>query len=196
MRETNSRLAVFLLVLIASSSAVVAAASSSAALTAAKETLAADTPRTTVAGNTFIAPVGWSVEVRGPATILEPPEGGGSHIALVDVQAKDADAAVAAAWAAYRPDAKWPLKATHDLPDRDGWSGIRDYDYRTSPNEKRGVGASARRAGDTWTVVLYDMEDAVGDKRGGQVALVFSRLLPKGYARESFAGKKAKRLDE
>jgi len=186
MRATNCRLAVFLLALIA--------ASAGAAPTA-KETLAADTPRTTVAGNTFIAPAGWSIEVRGPATVLEPPEGG-SHIALVDVQAGDADAAVAAAWAAYRPDANWPLKSTHDLPDRDGWSGVRTYDYQTSPNEKRGVGASARRAGDTWTVVLYDMEDAVGEKRGGQVALIFSRLLPKGYARESFAGKKAKKLDE
>ena len=186
MRATNCRLALFLLALIAFSASVASAA---------KETLSADTPRTTVAGNTFIAPGGWSIEVRGPATILEPPEGG-SHIALVDVQAKDADAAVAAAWAAYRADAKWPLKVTHDLPDRDGWSGIRAYDYQTSPNEKRGVGASARRAGDTWTVVLYDMEDAVGEKRGGQVALIFSRLLPKGYARESFAGKKAKKLDE
>ena len=132
--------------------------------------------------------------MRGPATILAPPESG-SHIALVDVKAKDADAAVAAAWAAYRPEAKWPLKVTHDRPDRDGWSNIREYDYRTSPNEKRGVGASARRAGDYWTVVIYDMENAVGEKRGGQVALIYSRLLPKGYERESFAGKKARTLD-
>ena len=161
---------------------------------AAGEVLAADTPRTTVEGNTFIAPAGWRVEVRGPATILSPPEGG-SHIALVDIRAEDADAAVAAAWAAYRPDAKWPLKVTHDFPDKDGWSDIRDYNYQTSPNEKRDVGASARRANDTWTVVIYDMEQAVGEKRGGQVALIFSRLLPKGYTRESFAGKTGHPLD-
>src|SRR5512138_3716189 len=54
------------------------------------EVLAADTPKTTVAGNTFTAPAGWQIVVRGPATILTPPEGD-SHIALVDVQAKDAD---------------------------------------------------------------------------------------------------------
>jgi CubicO group peptidase (beta-lactamase class C family) len=170
------------------------AASVLAATPGTRETVAADTPRTTVAGNKFIAPAGWTIEVRGPATILEAPEGG-SKIALVDVKANDADSAVSAAWAAYRPDAKWPLKVTHDRPDRDGWSGMRDYDYQTSPNEKRGVGASARHAGDTWTVVIYDMEDAVGEKRGGQVALVFSRLLPKGYERESFEGKKARLLD-
>jgi hypothetical protein len=61
----------------------------------AAERLAGDTPRTTVAGNTFIAPAGWSIAVRGPATVVEPPEGG-SAIALVDVRAPNADSAVAA----------------------------------------------------------------------------------------------------
>ena len=132
--------------------------------------------------------------MRGRATILSAPEGN-SHIALVDVHAKDADSAVAAAWAAYRPDAKWPLKVTNDFPNKDGWSDIRGYTYQTSPNEKRDVSANARRAADTWTVVLYDMDQAVGEKRGGQVALIFSRLLPKGYERETFAGKTAHKLD-
>jgi CubicO group peptidase (beta-lactamase class C family) len=162
--------------------------------TTSAEVLAADTPRTTLEGNKFIAPAGWRIESRGPATILEAPEGN-SRIVLVDVKAPDADRAVAAAWAAYRPDAKWPLKVANDFPDKDGWSNIRDYSYQTSPNEKRDVSANARRRGDTWTVVLYDMDQAVGEKRGGQVALIFSRLLPKGYDRETFAGKRAQTLD-
>jgi CubicO group peptidase (beta-lactamase class C family) len=157
--------------------------------------LAADTPKTTVAGNTFIAPAGWTVDVKGPATILAAPEGD-SWIALVDVDGKDADAALAAAWAAYKPDAKWPLKVTSDAPDRDGWSKQKGYDYQTSPNEKRTVQAGARFANGRWTVILFDMSDAVSEKRGAQVALVFSRLLPKGYARESFAGKKANVLND
>jgi CubicO group peptidase (beta-lactamase class C family) len=161
---------------------------------AASEVLAADTPKTTVEGNNFIAPAGWKFEVRGPATILEAPEGD-SRIALVDVHAADADAAVAAAWAAYRPDAKWPLKVTSNQPDTDGWSGIRGYNYQTSPNEKRDVGVTTRRAGDTWTVSIYDVEQAVGEKRGAQIALIFGRLLPKGYTRETFAGKQAHKLD-
>jgi CubicO group peptidase (beta-lactamase class C family) len=158
------------------------------------EVLTADTPRTTVEGNTFIAPAGWRIAVRGPATVLTPPEGG-SHIALVDVRAKDADSAVAAAWAAYRPDAKWPLKVTNDYPDKDGWTGIRSYTYQTSPNEKRDVGVTAHRVGDVWTVAIYDMNQAVGEKRGGQVALIFGRLLPKGYERETFVGKTPHALD-
>jgi CubicO group peptidase (beta-lactamase class C family) len=171
------------------------AASQQPPAAAASEVLAADTPRTTVEGNKFIAPAGWRIEVRGPATILTPPEGD-SYIALVDVKAKDADAAIAAAWAAYRPEAaKRPLKVANDYPDKDGWSSIRDYSYQTSPNEKRDVSANARRRGDTWTVAIYDMDQAVGEKRLGQVALIFGRLLPKGYERETFAGKPAHKLD-
>jgi CubicO group peptidase (beta-lactamase class C family) len=171
-----------------------AATLSQPAAAPASEILAADTPRTTVEGNRFIAPAGWRIEVRGPATILEPPEGN-SHIAIVDVHAENADRAVAAAWAAYRPDAKWPLKVTNAFPDKDGWSNIRAYTYQTSPNEKRDVEATVRRRGDTWTVTLYDMDSAVGEKRGGQVALIFSRLLPKGYERETFASRTAHKLD-
>ena len=59
----------------------------------------------------------------------------------MDVQASGPDEALAAAWKAYKPEAKWPLKVSNDLPDRDGWSRRRAYEYQTSPNEKRGVSA-------------------------------------------------------
>jgi CubicO group peptidase (beta-lactamase class C family) len=160
----------------------------------ASERLSADTPKTTVLGNAFVAPQDWSIRVKGPATILQTPEGD-SWVALVDVQAKGPDEALAAAWQAYKPEAKWPVKVTNDLPDRDGWSRRRYYEYLTSPNEKRGVAALVYYSGSSWTAVIEDMSDAVGEKRGGQVALIFGRLLPKGYSRESFAGKKANSLD-
>jgi CubicO group peptidase (beta-lactamase class C family) len=167
---------------------------SNAAGAQAPEKLSADTPKTTVAGNAFIAPKDWSIRVKGPATILEAPEGD-SWIALVDVEAKTQDEALAAAWQAYKPDAKWPLKVSNDLPDRDGWSRRRAYDYQTSPNEKRGVAAAVYYSGSSWTVVIEDVADAVAGKRGAQLSLIFSRLLPKGYSRESFAGKRANTLD-
>jgi CubicO group peptidase (beta-lactamase class C family) len=81
------------------------------------------------------------------------------------------------------------------LADRDGWTDLRQYEYQTSPNEKRDVAVVTRRAGAVWTVVVYDMAQAVAEKRLSAVALVTGRLLPKGYARESFAGKKAHPLD-
>ena len=132
--------------------------------------------------------------MRGPATILEAPEGG-SRLALIDVQGADAEAAVAAAWAAYPPQTRWPLKVTNDLPDKDGWSRRRQMSYQTSPNERRDVAALAQHANGQWTVVIYDMAQDVGEKRGAQVGLVFDRLLPKGYTRETFAGKTAHPLD-
>lgn len=162
---------------------------------ATPEVLAADTPRTTVEGNKFLAPAGWSIAVRDRATILEAPEGG-SRIALIDVKADDADAAVAAAWKQYGVEPKWPLINKAEGADRDGWSSVRVFNYQTSPNEKRGVQAIARKANNVWTVAIIDFDQAVAEKRGAQLSLIFGRLLPKGYDRESFAGKKANPLDE
>src|SRR5687767_7368405 len=187
-----------LLAIVISLSAAMQVAWSASPADSRPERIAADTPRTTVLGNTFVAPAGWTMTVRGAATILEAPEGG-SFLVLVDIPVKDAasdDDAVKAAWAAYKPDARWPLKVTNPIADRDGWTHRKGYDYQTSPNEKRGVGADVRRANDVWTVTLYDMAAAVGEKRSSQVGLALGKLLPKGYKRESFAGKKAHPLDQ
>ena len=157
-------------------------------------TLGADTPMTTVSGNPFIAPEDWTVTVRGPATILEPPEGG-SRLALIDVEAEDQEGALAAGWAAYGETDREML-VSNESPDNDGWSKLRSYQYRTSPNERRGVTAGVMQGGDGWTVWIYDMADDVGQKRGSQVSLIFDRLFPKGFEKESFAGLKANKLTE
>src|SRR4051812_18005781 len=125
--------------------------------------LATDTPSQTRLGNTFIAPAGWTVSVRGKATVLTAPEKD-SWIALVDLaetEATDADAAVALGWAAYKPEFKAPLKVATDRPDKDGWSRQRVYEYQTSPNERRDVAAVVRFAGGVWTVEILDFSEAV-----------------------------------
>ncbi|HLL23247.1 MAG TPA: serine hydrolase domain-containing protein, partial [Kofleriaceae bacterium] len=159
------------------------------------ETLAADTPKATVNGNTFLAPAGWKIVVRGTATVMSAPEGD-SHVALVDVQAKDADEAVALAWTTYGKTKLPPLEIKQQAPDRDGWSKIQGYNYQLSPNEKRSMGANARFANGSWTVALIDVSDATAEKRGAQFGVIFGQLFPKGYERESFAGKKAHPLDK
>ena len=193
MQPRNTAFLVLALILGSTLAAQVPSAPAGSA--PASERFAADTPKTTALGNAFVAPKDWSIRVKGPATVLEAPEGD-SWIALVDVQAKGPEEALAAAWRAYKPDAKWQVKVTNDLADRDGWSQRCFYEYLTSPNEKRGVAALVYYSGSNWTVVLEDMADAVAEKRGGQVALILGRLLPKGYTRESFAGKKANTLDQ
>ena len=193
----KARVGVFVLLLLVSCVSLAQAQQPSTAAAGSQPAkhFTADTPATTVNGNTFIAPKDWSLSVKGAATILEVPETG-SWIALVDVSAKSADEALAEAWKAYKPEAKWPVKVSNDLPDRDGWSKRRVYDYLTSPNEKRSVAAVLMYSGTGWTVVIEDLDDAVGEKRGGQLGIALSRLLPKGYSRESFAGKQANTLNQ
>jgi CubicO group peptidase (beta-lactamase class C family) len=164
------------------------------AATAAVERVEKDTPRATPAGATFTAPAGWTAAVKGPLVVLQPPEGD-SSLALVDSEAKDADAAVGAAWAAYAGGPKWPLKLSTPQAPRNGWEERRVYQYETSPNEKKTVFAAAYRAGKGWTAVIVDASDATFEKRGGPFSLALSSLRPKGYARESFAGKKAHPVD-
>jgi CubicO group peptidase (beta-lactamase class C family) len=156
--------------------------------------LAADTPETTVAGTAFIAPAGWSFSSTGNTALLEAPEAG-SKIALIDVHGDTADVAVAAAWHVYAPGAQRKVIVANDGAPRDGWTAIRAYDYQTSPNEHRQVRAIAFHAETTWTVVIIDVAVDVLDKRGSQLGVIFDHLLPKGRARESFAGKQAAKLD-
>ncbi|HEX5720281.1 MAG TPA: serine hydrolase domain-containing protein, partial [Thermoanaerobaculia bacterium] len=167
--------------------------SAPAAKPAAREQLAADTPRTTPDGARFVVPGGWWIETRGNAVILTPE--GDSRIALVDVPGKDPDAAVKIAWEVVRPDMKWALKLATDQPGREGWDSFRSYQYEVSPNEHRAVGAAAAKRGEAFTVLIFDMDIAVAEKRGGQIAAIFDRLQPPGFQRESFAGKKAAPLD-
>ncbi len=172
-----------------------APATTPAAPAIAKEKLATDTPRATTAGNTFVVPAGWSVWTKGAATVLELPEGD-SWIALVDVKAASAEEALELGWAAYKPDRTWTIEVTVPAPDKDGWSRVKQFGYRTSPNEKRSVNAAVLFANDMWTVAIVDVAIATGEKRGGQFGVVFGQLLPKGGARESFAGKKPHPLDK
>ena len=162
---------------------------------AAAEALAADTPKTTVAGNMFIAPAEWTLRVRGNGTILEAPEGQ-SFIAIYDLaEARDADDAVTQAWTAYKGKVPFAQITSVAAADSDGWSKIRGYSYDVPPNLKRAIGANARWANGAWTVVLFDAAQAVAEKRAGQIGLMLGKLLPKGGARESFAGKQAHELD-
>lgn len=157
--------------------------------------LTEDTPLTDADGNQLVGPAEWSVTTRGPMLTLTAPEGD-SRVVFVSAAAPDADGARDAAWELYRPEAKYPLLQAIDQPDRNGWSQSRVYRYQVSPNEKRVVQAAAQFANGRWLVVLIDVALATADKRGGQLAKIFDRLHPKGFSKESFAGKAAHKLDE
>jgi CubicO group peptidase (beta-lactamase class C family) len=171
-----------------------AVATAPSPLSATAKSFSSDTPWADTDGNTFIVPAGWQVSVTDAMTVLTTPEGD-SHVAFIDTSAPTQEAALAIAWKAYKPGATWPLIATTDVPPRDGWSKGKAFQYQTSPNEKRGVGANVLFANDRWLVIIGDFADATAEKRGGQVGKVFSHLFPKGFSRESFRGKVAAQLD-
>src|SRR5690349_1426292 len=79
------------------------------------ERLAAEAKRSTPTGATYTAPAGWSIRTAPSMVVLEPPETD-SHLAIVDVRAANAPAAVTAAWSAYRPDFKRPAKLVIPIP--------------------------------------------------------------------------------
>src|SRR6202140_620249 len=153
----------------------------------AGERMTTDSPRVTSAGATFKVPAGWSIETGKDFVILTPPETD-THIAIVDSQAADAKAAVTAAWAAYKPESKRPIKLVTPRPAREGWDERQAFDYETSPNERAAVQALALRAGNRWTVIILDGTDPTVEKRSAPIGLVFESLRPKDYKRESFAG--------
>src|SRR5947209_19388137 len=151
----------------------------------AAEQLASESRRTTAGGATYSAPAGWSLRSAPSMVVLDPPEAN-AHLALVDVQGADAAAAVTAAWATYQPDFKRPVKLVTPVPPRDGWEESKNFEYETSPNERRVLQARARRAGDRWTVIILDGAEGTFEKRNSQFALIVQSLRPKGYQRESF----------
>jgi hypothetical protein len=158
------------------------------------EKLASDKEVTTSGGATFKAPGGWSMAASGSLIVLEPPEAD-SHVVIFDSDAAAADAAVDAAWAAYKRGEKRAIRQKLSPPAREGWEEAHVYLYETSPNERAVVQSVARRAKSTWTVVILHGKHSTFEKRGAAVGLIMGSLRPATYERESFAGRKAGALD-
>ena len=142
---------------------------------------------------TFLLPAGWGKTGQGNAVIITPPEADGSRSAIVDAAAATPDEAVAEAWKVLGLNPKF-LLATDAAP-RDGWDQRRFYDYDVPANAKRVVNASAFRKGTSWTVVVADVDQAIAEKRASQYGKIAQRFQPAGYARETFAGRTAHKLD-
>jgi CubicO group peptidase (beta-lactamase class C family) len=159
------------------------------------EIVAHDSGRKTADGHELTVPKDWGLRIVGAALILTAPEPG-STVVVVDAGAADADAAVAAAWKALGRDASVPLQERVDLPTRNGWAQARGYRYQTSAAAGRLLFARALRHGERWSAVLVDFDAAVADKRSAQMESILSRLRSKDHVAESFAGKRAHRLDD
>lgn len=153
-----------------------------------------DRPLTLANGARVVSPGRWSVQTEPGGVILSPPESG-SHIIIADGGQSGAEAAVAAAWAIYRPSGAPAAVAGIQRPPREGWDETVLYRYDAPSGEPRDVLALALRKGERWTVLINDFADAISERRGAQLEVIFNSLLPQGYERETFAGRRANRLD-
>jgi CubicO group peptidase (beta-lactamase class C family) len=177
---------------------LVATALSPVGATAQQKVAASDTDQAvaTPGGAGFTQPKAWTRTVAGTVTEVIAPEGD-LRIAIIDVgAAASADAAMTAAWKAWRPgEAVRTPKLVSPRAAKDGWEERPVFSYETSPNEKRFIQGAAMRAGGKWTVMIADGSEATFEKRGAAAALVSQSLRPAGYVKESFAGRTARPMD-
>ena len=141
------------------------AAAAQAPSPSSSEKLTADKEVTTSGGATFTAPGGWSMVTSGPLIVVEPPEAD-SHIVVFDSDAATAEAAIDAAWAAYKRGEKRAIRQKLSPTAREGWEEVQVYIYETSPNERAVAQALAHRVKNTWTVVLLNGKQPTFEKRG------------------------------
>jgi CubicO group peptidase (beta-lactamase class C family) len=155
----------------------------------------ADTPKTLPSGATFTLAKEWMLSVHKGYVAAGAPEND-TVLAIADIAgAKDAGDAAAQAWAMWRPDAHRKVKLVTARPARNGWDERQVIDYETSPNEKAAVQAIAQRTGAAWVVAILDGSEATVEKRAAALGLMLQSLRPAGYARETFAGRKAHPFD-
>lgn len=145
-------------------------------------------------GAHFVAPRGWSLRNEGAAVVVGAPEPG-SRIVIADGGNASADAAVAAITQTYLPanpvaGAGAPRKA------REGWDETLIYKFESSTAESQTIFALALRKEEKWTVLINDLSDTVAERRDAQLEVIFNSLLPEGYARETFTGRTAQKLND
>ncbi len=141
-----------------------------------------------------MAPAGFTLDANADRIVLTGPETD-LTITIADVAADSAEAAVAVAWKISRPDFKRPVRLAAPRPSRHGWTDQKLIEYETSPDEKLVIHARVRRNKNVWNVTLLVGSEATVEKRLSALALVRDSLLPPGYTKESFAGKKPHALD-
>ena len=118
-------------------------------------------------------------------------------VTLIENREKTAEQAVVAAWKQAKPDFAYIIQHTVSGLPQDGWDEIADFQYDTSSAEKKlFVDAGARRVGTTWYIELVYGTMAAFERRMAGWLLVNTSFKVPGMQSESFAGKKAHKLND
>lgn len=154
----------------------------------------ADTPLQGPGGVEITGAADWSVRRTRDMLLIDAPENDAT-LALVDLDAPNAAAAVNAAWLQFRPGVKRVPRVITKGLGRTGWDDRAVASYDISANARMAVSATALRSGRKWAVVLLEGALATVQKRGAALEMMQGSVRPRGYKAESFAGRKANRLD-
>ena len=160
-----------------------------------KSTAPAAGPLRVGSNATMTPPEGWSVEQQRGLVRFIPPERD-LRVTIVPIAAaKDGSDAAAQAWKLASESFARPVRISQSVPARDGWEETVVVNYDVPPSEKAIAQAVAFRRGSAWTVVTIEGAIATIAKRGGQFNASADTLRPVGFAKETFAGKTARRFD-
>jgi len=156
---------------------------------------AKDTPIKTARGATITIPARWHLTRHVRHLVVREPDKG-LWLALVEVQAANAKAAISKAWKLARPTFALKAKKTVTPPASGGWDAVAQTTYVTATRARRVVLGLARGKGKIFYVALLDAKVAALSRRGAQFGALLSSLKVPGVAEESWAGKKAHVLDK
>ena len=143
-------------------------------------------------GAQFAAAAGWSVQRDTDMVRLSAPEQDATF-AIITLAAPNARSALDQAWTRFRPGVKRAPHSVQREAARNGWDERATGRYDAPPNVA--ISTVALRKGAVWTVALLEGAGPTVQKRSAAVSLLFSSLRPDGYVDETFAGRKANRLD-
>ncbi|RNF83074.1 serine hydrolase domain-containing protein [Montanilutibacter psychrotolerans] len=148
----------------------------------------------TPSGVQYTTLAGWTTEASGSAIFMSKPEDD-ARMAIVEVDARTADDAVALAWKRYRSDAQPTLRGSRARPSRNGWLLVQTYDYASAEAPGRILRAQVLHEGSAWVVVIMDLPAAVMQRREAQVTRLLSSIRAKNYVPETLVGRQARDLD-
>jgi len=153
-----------------------------------------DTKITTASGATFTVAKGWHVARTDDIIVIQEPQRE-LEATFVEVAAPSVEEAVAQAWARWKPDFARTIRLTSKPPPTGGWDEIAQVGYETGAEERRVVGASARRKGKTYYVTLIDGARAAAERRGAQLNIAVGSLEVAARTEEDLSGRRAHTLD-
>lgn len=156
--------------------------------------LATDTQIKTARGATLTIPARWHLARHPHQLVVREPDRE-MWLALIELQAANAKAAITKAWKLARPAFALKERRTVTPPASGGWDSVTQITYVTPTKARRVVLALARGKGKLFYVALIDGKVAAFSRRGAQLKTILSSLKAPGVQEESWAGKKARVLD-